>query len=196
MDPSPPIFSLCIIFETQIYFDETCVESKRLKNRAVIFFRKKCWKLILRKTTREFYFKIVQKLIFKQMQKLPCKTVYLETVQEIKNFGLMQKAISILNIKQEMDFKRPNWFWKLIYLKTYLRINLNQQIFYFFFIFWKLLNQQIYVFMNRKKKKKLTDFSTIVTILMDLAYPKGLKPIIDMHKILRTNKIEVISSEN
>ena len=45
--------------------------------------------------------------------------------------------------------------------------------------------------MNRKKKK-LTDFSTIVTILMDLAYPKGLKPIIDMHKILRINKIEVI----
>ena len=73
----------------------------------------------------------MQKLIFKQMQKLPCKTVSLETVQEIKNFGLMQMAISILNIKQEMDFKRPNWFWKLIYLKTYLRINLNQQFFFF-----------------------------------------------------------------
>ena len=49
---------------------------------------------------------------------------------------------------------------------------------------------------KKKKKKKLTDFSTVLTILMDRAYPKGLKPIIDMHKILRTNKIEVISSEN
>lgn len=137
----------------------------------------------------------MQKLIFKQMQKLPCKTVYLETVQEIKNFGLMQKAISILNIKQEMDFKRPNWFWKLIYLKTYLRINLNQQFFIFLFFESFLINKFMFSW-TEKKKKKLTDFSTIVTILMDLAYPKGLKPIIDMHKILRTNKIEVISSEN
>ena len=48
---------------------------------------------------------------------------------------------------------------------------------------------------KRKRKEKKEDFSTILTILMDLAYPKGLKPIIDMHKILRTNKIEVISSK-